>query len=118
MQEEHQYDYIQDNGHDIVMDFIRRGEGYNTQDDIIVKPNPSYSLNETTTKLSENEDGEDGYLSIITHTAQGEDCNVTGDVVNSDINSGVAINPNPSYEVVSGGVNLEDNPSYSKMKHN
>ena len=120
MQEEHQYDYIQDNGHDIVMDFItsdRRGEGYNTQDDIIIKPNPSYSLNETTTKLSENEDGEDGYLSIITHTAQGEDCKVTGDVVNSDIDSGVAINPNPSYEVVSGGVNLEDNPSYSKMKH-
>ena len=69
-----------------------------------------------TTELSENKD-EDGYLLINAHSVEGEDCKVSGDVVNSNIDSsGAIINPNPSYEVVSGGVNLEDNPSY-KMKH-
>ena len=38
------------------------------------------------------------------------------DVTTGDIDN-VKINPNPYYDSVPGGVKLEDNPSYNKIKY-
>ena len=74
---------------------------------------PSYSSN--LTKTSDDHDGcvksgaketDLAYLEII----GAESLAVAADSVN------VTIDPNPSYESMSGGVKLEDNPSYNKIK--
>ena len=76
------------------------------------------------TKTSEDEDGyvetdlhstqAAGYLKVIGSTAKEEKS--VYDVATDDIDN-VNIDPNPSYDSVSRGVKLEDNPSYNKIKH-
>ena len=51
-----------------------------------------------------------GYLELIGPTTQEMSPAVAVDAAN------VMINPNPSYELLTGGVRLQDNPSYNKIK--
>ena len=114
--EDYEYDYVLlDSVQDSVQDIHRRGQGYNTlanetEYDDIIQPNSSYSP-KVTSKMSRNEEG-DGYLQIYSHNVQGPGYRATGNVVATD---NVTLIPNPSYEVASGGVRLQDNPSYNKI---
>ena len=72
---------------------------------------PSYTSNLTKTSA----DGHDGYVKsdakeTYLEIIGGESLVVAADSVN------VTIDPNPSYESMSGGVKLKDNPSYNKIK--
>ena len=94
--------------------------------DAAIQPNPSYSyFSKDTIKMSEDQD-QDGYvetnsqstqiadyLKLIGSTTKEEE--FAYDNRNNDANK-VETNPNPSYDSVSGGVKLEDNPSYNKIK--
>ena len=51
-----------------------------------------------------------GYLKVIGSTTKEDESVYDND---TDEMGNVKINPNPSYDLVSGGVKLEDNPSYS-----
>ena len=93
--------------------------------DAAIQPNPSYSsMSKETTKMSEDED-EDGYVETNSQSTQRADyLKVTGSTTKeeesvydneTDDTSNVKINLNPSYDSVSGGVKLKDNPSYSKI---
>ena len=89
---------------------------------VTIQMNPSYEFNSR--DISEDQDGYvktdqyhshsrevANYLEIILPTTNGESSVVcTGDIDNLDTN------PNPSYDSVSDGVKLEDNPSYNKIK--
>ena len=106
-----------------------RVQGYNTavteQDyDVTIQTNPSYnSVFKTTEKMSEDEDQHGyvetnlhskhgaGYLKVIGPTTKEEE--LVYDVATDDIDK-VKINPNPSYDSVSRGIKLENNPSYNK----
>ena len=110
-------------------------QGYNTADynvtepdhDVTIQTNPSYnSVLKNTKTMSEDED-EDGYVETDLHSTQAAGyLKVIGstakeeksvyDVATDDIDN-VNIDPNPSYDSVSRGVKLEDNPSYNKIKH-
>ena len=92
-----------------------------SENDVAIQLNPSYCSN-----LKKTSDDHDGYvkgdqdylhsakgtdyLEIIGPDTKGESPAVATDIVN------VAIDPNPSYESMSGGVKLQDNPSYCKVK--
>ena len=92
--------------------------------DAAIQSNPSYSsISKDTTRMSE--DDEDGYVEsdlqrtqrshyvkINRSTTKEEESIYVNDI---DYTGNVEINPNPSYDSVSGGVKLEDNPSYSKI---
>ena len=93
--------------------------------DAAIQPNASYSsMSKETTKMSEDED-EDGYVETNSQSTQRADyLKVIGSTTKeeesvydneTDDTSNVKINLNPSYDSVSGGVKLEDNPSYSKI---
>jgi len=59
-----------------------------------------------------NDAEETDYLKIIESTTKEEDA-----IYDIPIDDGsVKINPNPSYDTVSDGVNMENNPFYSKIK--
>ena len=110
-------------------------EGYNTADydviepdhDVTIQTNPSYNCVLKNTKtMSEDEyqvsyvetdlhsTQATGYLKVIgSSTKEGES---VYDVATDDIDN-VNIDHNPSYDSVSRGVKLEDNPSYNKIKH-
>ena len=108
-----------------------RVQGCNAYDagcDVAIQLNPSYnSISKETNVIYEQED-EDGYVETINSlTMQKADYHeVTGcttkeeklvyDAATDDTDD-VKIDPNPSYDAVSGGVKLEDNPSYNKIKH-
>ena len=75
------------------------------------------------TKISEDHDGYvevdldhlhstegTGYLELLEPTTKEKSPAVAVDAAN------VTINPNPSYELMKGGVELQDNPSYTKLK--
>ena len=92
--------------------------------DVAIQSNPSYSFNsKETTKMSKDQD----YVETNLQNTQRTDClEITGSttkegesIYNNDTDStgNVQINPNPSYDSVSGGVKLEDNPSYNKIKY-
>ena len=96
--------------------------------DAAIQPNPSYSYSsKETTKICEDEDEDGyvetnsqstqraGYLKVMGSTTKGEESVYDND---TDDTGNTEINPNPSYDSVSGGVKLEDNPSYNKIKHN
>ena len=85
--------------------------------DVTIQTNPSYnSILKETTKMSEDEDQHgyvetnshsihgEGYLKVIGSTTKEEE--LVYDVSTDDIDN-VKINPNPSYDSVSGGVKLE-----------
>ena len=97
--------------------------------DVIIQPNPSYSsISEETTKMSEDENKDAygyvetnscsaqraDYLKVIGSTTKEEESVYDND---SDETGSVKINTNPSYNLVSGGVKLEDNPSCIKLVH-
>ena len=105
-----------------------RVQGYDkteTEYDAVIQQNPSYSsISKDKLKISEDED-EDGYvdcnsqgtqrayyLKIIGPTNREKESVYDNDT--DDIDN-VKVNPNSSYDSVSGGVKLEDNPSYSKI---
>ena len=91
--------------------------------DVAIELNPSYSSN-----LTKTSDDHDGYVKSdqdYSHSAKGADIvyleqvgpntkeespAVAADIVN------VTIDPNPTCESMSGGVKLEDNPSYNKIQ--
>ena len=89
---------------------------------VTIQINPSYNSNSR--EISEDQDGYvkadqyhsqsrevANYLEITVPTTNDESLAVsTGDIDN------VNTNPNPSYDSVPGGVKLEDNPSYNKIK--
>ena len=96
----------------------------NPRCDITIQPNPSYSSNsKISRKIAEDHGGyvktdeyqshsveeETDYLKLIGPTSK-EDKGGTDGI------DKVKINPNPSYESVSEGVIMEDNPSYNKIK--
>ena len=95
--------------------------------DAAIQPNPSYScFSKETTKMSDDQD-QDGYvetnsqstqivgnLKLIGSTTKEQES--IYDNRNDDADK-VETNPNPSYDSVSGGVKLEDNPSYNKIKY-
>ena len=67
-----------------------------------------------------------GYVETNLQNTQRADClEITGSTTkeesvydnDTDSTENVQINPNPSYNSVSGGVKLEDNPSYNKIKY-
>ena len=98
--------------------------GYDATDpdyDVTIQTNPSYNaiLKETTkdedqhgyVETNSNSIQAAGYLQSMTK----EDESVY-DVATDDIDN-VNIDPNPSYDSVSRGIKLEDNPSYNKIIH-
>ena len=110
-------------------------QSYNTADynvtepdhDVTIQTNPSYnSVFKNTKTMSEDEyqvsyvetdlhsTQAAGYLKVIGSTAKEEKS--VYDIATDDIDN-VNIDPNPSYDSVSRGVKLEDNPSYNKIKH-
>ena len=108
-----------------------RVQGYNACDvtepeyDAAIQPNPSYSSTlKEPTEMVEDEDQDGyfetnsqstqraGYLKVIGSTTKKEESVYDNDTDNV---GSVEINPNPSYDSVSGGVKLEDNPSYNKI---
>ena len=105
-----------------------RVQGCNAHDvtepeyDAVIQPNPSYSsISRETTKMSEDEDQDGyvetnpqgtqraGYLKVIGFITKEEESVYDND---TDDTGNVKTNLNPSYDSVSGGVKLEDNPSY------
>ena len=107
-----------------------RVQGCNTFDvecNVDIQSNPSYnSISKETNMMYEQEDG-DGYAetnSLSMHKADyhkvigptNKEEELVHDVSTDDTDN-VKINPNPSYDAVSGGIKLEDNPSYNKIKH-
>ena len=105
-----------------------RVQGCNARDvtepeyDAAIQPNPSYSsISRETTKMSEDEDQDGyvetnpqgtqraGYLKVIGFITKEEESVYDND---TDDTGNVKTNLNPSYDSVSGGVKLEDNPSY------
>ena len=103
-----------------------RVQGYDkteTEYDAVIQQNPSYSsISKDKLKISEDED-QDGYVDCNSQSTQrAYYLKITGptnrekesvyDNDTDDINN-VKVNLNPSYDSVSGGVKLEDNPSYS-----
>ena len=89
--------------------------------DVAIELNPSYNSN-----LMKTSDDHDGYIKDYSHSAKGADI-VYLEIVGPNTKEespavlaanivNVTIDPNPSYESMSGGVKLEDNPSYSKIK--
>ena len=92
-----------------------------------IQPNPSYScFSKETIKMSQHLDQDGyietnsqstqiaGYYKLIGSTTKEEE--LVYDNRNDDADK-VETNPNPSYDSVSGGVKLEDNPSYNKIKY-
>ena len=139
--QEDQYDYVLHNKISLKddQDAIKidsnpsygRVQGCNAYDvtepeyDAAIQPNPSYSSTlKEPTKMFEDEDQDGyvetnsqstrraGYLKIIGSTTKKEESVYDNDTDNV---GSVEINPNPSYDSVSGGVKLEDNPSYNKI---
>ena len=134
--QEDQYDYVlhnkfslQDNTQDTIkMDSnpsYGRVQGCNTvgydatEPDITIQTNPSYAIKET------KKEDQHGYVETTLHsTLAAGYLKVIGskeeesvyDVATDDIDN-VKISPNPSYDSVSRGGKLEDNPSYNKIKH-
>ena len=53
-----------------------------------------------------------GYLNVMESTTKEEESVYDND---TDYTGNVEINPNPCYDSVSGGVTMEDNPSYNKI---
>ena len=100
---------------------IQSCNAYNVGYDIAIQSNPSYSpISKESIMMYEQED-QDGYVETNSFSMQKADYHkVTGcttkeekfvyDVATNDMND-VKINPNPSYDSVSGDVKLEDNPS-------
>ena len=143
-EQEDQYDYVLHNKvslKDNVQDTIKmdtnpsygRVQGCNAYDvtepeyDAAIQPNPSYSsISKETTKMSEDED-EDGYVDTNSQSTQRAGyLKVTGSTTkeeesvydnDTDDACNVKINLNPSYDSLSGGVKLQDNPSYNKIKY-
>ena len=85
--------------------------------DAAIQPNPSYnSILKEITKMSEDEDGyvetnsqstqRAGYLKVIGSITKEEESAVYDN--DTDETGNVKIDPNPSYNSVSGGVKLED----------
>ena len=101
---------------------------FNPGYDVTIQSNPSYnSISKETNVMYEQEDEASyleminslsmqkaDYLKVIGSTTEEEES--VYDVATDDIDN-VKINPNPSYDSVSGGVKLEDNRSYNKIKH-
>ena len=140
--QEDQYDYVLHNKislKDNVQDTIKMDtnpsyggvQGCNAYDvtepeyDAAIQPNPSYSsISKETTKMSEDED-EDGYVETNPQSTQRAGyLNVTGSttkeeesVYDNDTDDTGNVKINPSYDSLSGGVKLQDNPSYSKIKY-
>ena len=93
-----------------------------TEYDVAIQSNPSYSFNsKETTKMSEDQDYVEtnlqstqraDYLEITGSTTKEEESVYDNDTDNT---GNVHINPNPSYDSVSGGIKLEDNLSYNKI---
>ena len=96
--------------------------------DAAIQPNPSYNcFSKETIKMSEDQDqDQDGYVEIHSQSTQIADYlkligsttkeeKLVYDDRNDDADK-VETNPNPSCDSVSGGVKLEDNPSYNKIK--
>ena len=139
--QENQYDYVlhnkiscKDDQDTVKMDSnpsYGRARGCNACDviepeyDATIKSNPSYSsTSKETIKVFEDEDQDGcvetnsqstqraGYLKVIGSTTKEEESFYDNDTDNV---GNVEINPNPSYDSVSGGVKLEDNPSYNKI---
>ena len=90
--------------------------------DITIKPNSS---NSSVCKEAVTIYDKDGYVEANSYGAQTADyLKVIGSTTkeeesvydaSTDDTDNVKINPNPSYDAVSGGVKLEDNPSYNKV---
>ena len=77
---------------------------------VTIQTNPSY--NSISKKVSKDED-QSGYVE-----AQANFFNTDKmDYLKLTVTGNVKTNPNQSYDLVSGGVILEDNPSYNKVKH-
>ena len=85
--------------------------------DAAIQPNPSYS--------SISKEKGYGYVESNLQSIQRSGClKINGPSTkeeesvydnDTDDTDNVEINPNPSYDLVSGGVKLEDNPSYNKI---
>ena len=94
--------------------------------DATIQPNPSYSfISKETTKMSEDED-KDGYVETTQSTQRADYLKLIGSttkeeesVYDNDTNDtgNVEIDANPLYDSVLGGIKLEDNPSYNKIKY-
>ena len=90
-----------------------------------IQPNPSYSSisKETTSIHDQDSNVETNLLSTheraVYHKVTGsttKEEELVYDVANDDTDK-VTINPNPTYDLASGGVKLEDNPSYNKINY-
>ena len=108
-------------------------QGYNTADDDVTEPghdvtiqtNPSYNYVLKNTKTMSEDEYQVSYVETDLHGIQAagylkgsttKEEESVYDVPTDDIDN-VNIDPNPSYEIASRGVKLEDNPSYNKIKH-
>ena len=84
--------------------------------DVIIQPNPSYSSNSR--KISEDQNG---YVKTDEYRSQSAEETDHLKLIGPEKGDGngvdnVKINPNPSYESVSKGIIMEDNPSYVATK--
>ena len=96
--------------------------------DAAIQPNPAYScFSKETTKMSEDQD-QDGYVETNSQSTQiaGNYLKLIGSTTKeeesiydnrNDDAEKVETNPIPSYDSVSAGVKLEDNPSSNKIKY-
>ena len=137
-----QYDYVlhknisgQDNTQDIIKMDSNPSYGstqnsntviYDTTEpavnDVAIQPNPSYS---SVCKEAATIYDKDVYVEANSCSTQRADYhNLTGSAtkekesmydVATDDTDNVKITPNPSYDAVSGGIKLEENPSYNKI---
>ena len=139
--EEDQYDYVLhdkipslDNTQDTIKMETNPSYGgvqgcnaFNPGYDVAIQSNPSYSSILKETMMTHKQEDENGYVETNSPNMQKAAYHkVTGSTtkeeesvydVATDDTDNVKINHNPSYDLVSGGVKLEDNPSYNKIKH-
>ena len=103
----------------------RRAEGAHdaAEYDIAIQDNPSYSSVLKYIKAPEDE-SQCIYPESGSDSMQGgaESARILGFATTeekrvSDDMDDIKINPNPSYDIVSGAIKLEDNPSYNKIKY-
>ena len=118
-QDDHQYDYVLPHYvQNSILEMYRGGQRCNTSNGATGAKNNTVTQScssDIKQFSSDDEDiDEDGYLQVYSYNSQTAGYKATG---NSHDTDNVTVIPNPSYEVASRGVKLQNNPSYNKITY-